>query len=752
MRILRLISILILLTASPGWATTYYVKNGGNNASAGTSHATAWEDTTNLYSLLPGDEVYFQCGDSWSGEQINIGWNNATVGAYYWDDPEHLTGTDLPAGHVKPIIEGTLCTGVADNSTSDGFPNDVYAALVETSGVNSTTIQDLRILNSGGSGIITQSATSNIYRIDMDNTCGSGIMVYYATAGTIEGNDLEGVAMAYRSCLYPEIDDLAGGVTKGGPADYVFPMSANLLVKGNSVKNSCGEGFQTPVWANNITFEDNYIQDVRLGFNIYANAGITTHHITIKNNIVLGSTDHTYHTAGGTYMGGGVYFNDLNRNSVHDIYIYNNLFSGNLGAGVKIAPGDGDMYNILIYANTIAGTQDGIRIDSAATFTGTNEIKNNIFTDIVDLPYDGSTEANLDWDYNHWDSTPAAEAQGANDQTGDPELAASVWTDTQGMDVSDFVPAQGSSAVNNGVAVSGYNYRIAPTSSIPDSVSNVTSYTGAGWDMGAIEYTGVDVTVISNGSPSGTVASTTTVNLEADTNRNATLKFDTSDVAYGSMGTTFGSTGGTDDHLHTLTGLTAGAYTYYVRAADSTSSYVISFSIDPDSTNLITINTITDYTADTLAGYEYHNICDTSTEVGPNNTSGVQAQAYYVEADLGAEHDITESSLFGDTLNNWTCNTWQFRWKQAPGDSWTEAWAAEDCNKNDWDLHQSLSISNARYVRMDAVSATVGTEIREWRVFGTLSSQGEATGTGGAGRHFTGAVEGQYFEDAVYGR
>jgi hypothetical protein len=58
------------------------------------------------------------------------------------------------------------------------------------------------------------------------------------------------------------------------------------------------------------------------------------------------------------------------------------------------------------------------------------------------LPYNGSTEANLDWDYNHWDSTPAAEAQGANDQTGDPQLAASVWTDTQGMDVSDFVPAK----------------------------------------------------------------------------------------------------------------------------------------------------------------------------------------------------------------------------------------------------------------------------------------------------------------------
>jgi hypothetical protein len=47
MFILRLISILTILFASPAWATTYYIKNGGSNAAAGTSHATAWEDTTN---------------------------------------------------------------------------------------------------------------------------------------------------------------------------------------------------------------------------------------------------------------------------------------------------------------------------------------------------------------------------------------------------------------------------------------------------------------------------------------------------------------------------------------------------------------------------------------------------------------------------------------------------------------------------------------------------------------------------------
>jgi hypothetical protein len=639
--------LILLLFASPVWATDYYVRDDGSDSNTGLSHAQAWQTITKVNNTISttSDRVFFRTGDTWSNVTLTVDWATATVGAYHWDDPDHLIGTDIPSDAVLPIIEGTYPTYVDANKNTDGYPvSNQSAMIVVNAFAGTSTIQDLHIQNSAGAGIRAYNLTVNIYRCEMEDITSSAIYLYQATAGTIESNDLERVAMGYNS--------QCGITTTTRPPCVSFTQSANITARYNTIKNSCGEGFQTNTWANNIIYDSNYLQDMRCGFNLYANAGTKTHTITVKNNIVIGTSDHTYHTWGGTFMGPGVLFNDLNRNSVHSIYVYNNLVAGDVDSLVRIKHGTDSMYNIFVYANTAAGTQYGMVVNSASVFTGDNEIKNNIFTDINSTLYDGTTEANLDWDYNHWDSTPAAGAVGSNDQTGDPSMPTSVWNNAQGLDVSDFVPAQGSSAVNNGVAVSGYNYRIAPTSSIPDSVSNVTSYTGAGWDMGAIEYTGVDVTVISNGSPSGTVASTTTVNLEADTDRNATLKFDTSDVAYGSMGTTFNSTGGTDDHLHTLTGLTSGAYTYYVRAADSTSSYVISFSIDPDSTNLITTNTITDYTADTLAGYEYHNICDSSTEVGPNNTSGVQAQAYYVEADLGAEYDITESSLFGDTLKH----------------------------------------------------------------------------------------------------
>jgi hypothetical protein len=344
---LRLISALVILLAAPAWATDYYVRDDGNDSNTGLSHAQAWLTIAKVNSTVSGtgDRVFFLGGDSWLNEIIDIDWTNATIGGYYWTGSSVLIGTNLPGGYVRPVIEGTMCTVVASGGASNGIPDSTYKGLID-GGVGNVTIQDVKLLNSGGSGIITTTAgTVNIYRVEAYRIAGSGIMTYDATGGIVEDCDFEEIAMAYRSCT-PSI------TASGGPACYVFPRAANMTVRRNILKNSCGEGFQTPQWANNITFQDNYIQDVRLGFNIYANPGTKTHTITIKNNIVVGTTDHTKHTWAGTFMGPGIYFNDLNRNSVHDIYIYNNVFSGNLDSGVRMSEGDGDMYNILIYANT----------------------------------------------------------------------------------------------------------------------------------------------------------------------------------------------------------------------------------------------------------------------------------------------------------------------------------------------------------------------------------------------------------------
>jgi hypothetical protein len=90
--------------------------------------------------------------------------------------------------------------------------------------------------------------------------------------------------------------------------------------------------------------------------------------------------------------------------------------------------------------------------------------------------------------------------------------------------------------------------------------------------------------VISGGSPSGAISTTTSVNLSVITDENATCKYGTvSGTAYGSITSTFGTTGGTT-HSQTISGLTNTTYTYYVRCSDQSSrvnptDYTVTFSI-----------------------------------------------------------------------------------------------------------------------------------------------------------------------------
>ena len=98
--------------------------------------------------------------------------------------------------------------------------------------------------------------------------------------------------------------------------------------------------------------------------------------------------------------------------------------------------------------------------------------------------------------------------------------------------------------------------------------------------------------VVSGGSPTGSLASSTTqTTMSVLTNENATCKYATAaGTAYSSMPNTFSSTGGTS-HSTTITGLQSGSsYNYYVRCADSsgnadTSDYGISFSVSSTSSS-----------------------------------------------------------------------------------------------------------------------------------------------------------------------
>ena len=149
--------------------------------------------------------------------------------------------------------------------------------------------------------------------------------------------------------------------------------------------------------------------------------------------------------------------------------------------------------------------------------------------------------------------------------------------------------------------------------------------------------------VVSGGSPSGSLASSTTQTaMSAATNENATCKYATAaGTAYTSMPYTFSTTGGTS-HSSMMTGLTSGSsYNYYVRCADSTGNadttdYPISFSIaqgtTPPATPVAAVSPNTGsgssqiFTYQVTDGNGYGTLVELDTVVGPLAASSCRVQ------------------------------------------------------------------------------------------------------------------------------
>ena len=111
----KILTILFLFLFTLAGATTYYVKTGGNDASAGTSDATAWAHhpwmstwTAAAKVLSPGDIVRFKRGDTWSRTGSSTPYitiaQNGSAG-------NHIKMAAYGAGSTRPILYVTSASG-----------------------------------------------------------------------------------------------------------------------------------------------------------------------------------------------------------------------------------------------------------------------------------------------------------------------------------------------------------------------------------------------------------------------------------------------------------------------------------------------------------------------------------------------------------------------------------------------------------------------------------------------------------------
>lgn len=141
---MKLLLIFVLLMALPASATDYFVKNGGNDASAGTSDATAWETLSQVDTgpcCSAGDSVSFKRGSEWhEGVQWTVNFSGTTG--------SHITVKDYDTGAL-PIISGAERTSAAWEWFASPAETDTYYVRVTGGGdpgiVNLTTGDQPRI-------------------------------------------------------------------------------------------------------------------------------------------------------------------------------------------------------------------------------------------------------------------------------------------------------------------------------------------------------------------------------------------------------------------------------------------------------------------------------------------------------------------------------------------------------------------------------------------------------------------------------
>lgn len=423
------------LSKRPAWI--YYVDAAaGDDDNDGLSPARAWQtvDKVNAATLLPGQRVVFNRGDTFAGQLTPI---------LYGTDDGPITYADYGTGAL-PIMNGSADNALDITEAAAHhlrFENIVFSG---ATGANFPTARvnthDVYFYNCsfndsvGGSGFSANSASGSIiYNITLDQCTATG----NAKSGVFVGSD----------------------TGASGPHDVLIKQTTAHT---NGTSNSADHGFYVKfgVTLDECVAYSNMSAGIKVNCELVHNSPYSP---TVKNCISYSNYD-------------GMYI-------AHEAArIYNNLIYSNTHTSL-LFDGDGD--NCLIYFNTIVNctVSSGARaitMDGSAC-TG-NIFKNNLFIQdsaVVSLGIlmsEGSTSladlvANNSFDYNtyYWKGTDTGtymfyDGSGSGVDTWNEFRA--LGAEAHGVNLSavpgfvarytDLHPADEGNLKGKGVAISGY--------------------------------------------------------------------------------------------------------------------------------------------------------------------------------------------------------------------------------------------------------------------------------------------------------
>jgi parallel beta-helix repeat protein len=467
--------------------TNYYVKNGGSDSNTGLSDAQAWETIAKVesFSFSTGNNVYFLCGGTWTDESLTIDWagilgDRVVIGAYYMDGGSETLGVN---GDGKPIIQGHLI------SATNKFPaNQNYNLIEARGGQDYITVQDLKVKDSGGSGIgfLAGSDYCTVQRCDIDGTYIHGIMFSGNSGAIVEYNDVYDTNYQY---LW------AGnwGAAIWGPF---------ATCRYNTVRGAYGEGI-SPRGSGSIVM-NNLVYDTR-SVGIYVDGRSNNE---IAYNLILGTDDIIYEKYPGWHNSGiKIAVEPSEKNSSENNRIHHNIII-NTFAGIHVhnqstLPGTYKIQNNHFYNNTLIDNKYNLflstNVDLVNYYKNNLHYKNDAASHNILITTAGGIN-NWVADYNHWDAVYTAGQdtgmQSSNDQTGDAKIAQVAWRNWSGLNnltfiADDLAIGSGSPVIDNGIDLGNdYDESWCPNALLPPNAVSMCDQDdyGSGWEIGAYVY------------------------------------------------------------------------------------------------------------------------------------------------------------------------------------------------------------------------------------------------------------------------
>jgi MYXO-CTERM domain-containing protein len=476
------LSAALVALAQPASGESYYVRSGGDDGADGLSDATAWASISrvNQHDFAAGDDVYFRCGDVWTAQALTIDWSGtdqdrAVVGAYYLSGGQETVGVN---GDGRPLLDGDWVDIAGVNRPLI----DLRAEWI--------TVQDMHVYNSYGIGLrISEGFGHNeILRCKSDYTGRGGISVFRTSHNLVE----------YCEASRANIHYILGTQPTWGSTIALYGAPDNV-VRYCEAHDNLGEGINLVRGSHRSVADSNFVW-ATYSVGIYVDSASDC---SVRHNLVVGTTDATYHHTEG-WHGMGIAVNNevtTHGSSDHTAFVGNVVIGRHSGIRFMNAQ-ELPTADLMVANNTLIDNQYNFNISLPGTFSNVT-IRNNLsYVDAADADHGaihngelgpGSTVGN-----NLWSSEPAAALfDAATDLVADPGLVRSTgWRQLSGRDsfaTADFSLLASSPAIDAGADLgepydrgmtTGTDFHATP----PQVVSAAQGESGSGWDLGAWIY------------------------------------------------------------------------------------------------------------------------------------------------------------------------------------------------------------------------------------------------------------------------